>query len=444
MKLGRILGGLVMSFNKWKKIVIGDHIKVKHGYAFKGKYFSDEETPNILVTPGNFKIGGGFKEDKLKYYNGEIPDDYILKPDDLIITMTDLSKAGDTLGYTATVPHNPKRIYLHNQRIGKVIFNSLILDKEFLNYRLRNRDYQKYIVNNSTGTTVKHTAPKTIEKFEIDLPPVEEQKRIAGVLSCLDEKIEVNNQINKTLENMAQAIFKQWFVDFEFPNEDGEPYQSSGGEMVESELGMIPKGWEVGILKDVVKVIDNRGKTPPQEPGKTDYPIIDVKPLSGDGRIINYDNCLKFVNRDTYENWFRSGHPEAGDLLLSTVGSLAELKIFMGRIGCIAQNVVALRMTELSNLYMYELLKYIKKDLISYNIGSVQPSIKITHVVKHKIIIPNKEELDSFDEIARNITEEINNKYIENDRLKIIRDLMLPKLMSGEIRVPLDSDGEAS
>lgn len=83
----------------------------------------------------------------------------------------------------------------------------------------------------------------------INLPCLDEQKAIAHILSTLDEKIEVNNEINKTLEKIAQAIFKQWFVDFEFPNEDGEPYQSSGGEMVESELGLIPKGWEVGNLR---------------------------------------------------------------------------------------------------------------------------------------------------------------------------------------------------
>ena len=276
------------------------------------------------------------------------------------------------------------------------------------------------------------------------LPPIQEQKSIAHILSTLDDKIEVNNQMNKTLENMAQAIFKQWFVDFEFPNEYGEPYKSSGGEMVESELGMIPKGWGVSTLKEVINIIDNRGKTPPQEPCKTNYPIIDVKALSGDIRVIDYNNCMKYVSKETYDNWFRSGHPSQGDILLSTVGSLAELKIFMGNKGCIAQNVVALRAKNISNLYLYELLKNIKNDLVSYNIGSVQPSIKVTHIVKHKILIPNDIVVEKFHLFMYEITNEIFIKHNENVLLTSMRDSLLPKLMSGEIRVPLDEEGDAS
>src|SRR5699024_8577850 len=97
----------------------------------------------------------------------------------------------------------------------------------------------------STGTAQPQLPIKDIKKLELIVPPLEEQEKIANILSSLDDKIELNNDMNKTLEEMAQSIFKRWFVDFEFPNEDGEPYKSSGGEMVDSELGMIPKGWEV-------------------------------------------------------------------------------------------------------------------------------------------------------------------------------------------------------
>ena len=269
---------------------------------------------------------------------------------------------------------------------------------------------------------------------------ISERKAIAHILSTLDEKIEVNNQINKTLENIAQTIFKHWFVDFEFPNGAGEPYKSSGGEMVESELGMIPKGWEVCRLGDTFNVIDNRGKTPPRTELETKYPIIDVKALAGEDRILNYNNCMKYVDENTYNNWFRSGHPLDGDILLSTVGSLAEMKIFLGDIGCIAQNVVALRVNDFSNLYLYQYLKYIKDELVSYNIGSVQPSIKITHIIKHKILKPNKNILDNFHHFASDITNQIYNLNLQNQRLKELRDSLLPKLMSGEIRVPIEEN----
>lgn len=315
-----------------------------------------------------------------------------------------------------------------------------IVDAEYLYRYLTQDSITNYLqaIGETSTSAYPSIKPSDIGSLEIELPQLEEQKAIAKVLSDLDEKIETNNEINKKLEEMAQAIFKQWFVDFEFPNEDGKPYKSSGGEMNESEQGMIPKGWLVNNLGDLINIVDNRGKTPPQEKEKTEYPIIDVKALSGDSRVIDYNNCLKFVSKSTYENWFRSGHPADGDILMSTVGSLAELKIFYGNVGCIAQNVVALRSKGISNLYLYQYLKYIKNTLVSYNIGSVQPSIKITHVIKHKILIPNEEIINKYHNNLYSISQIIFNNSAENEKLISLRDTLLPKLMSGEIRVPID------
>lgn len=316
------------------------------------------------------------------------------------------------------------------------IQEGLDYDLKFLFYKLKTIGLDKMNTHSAVpGLNREHMYSK-----EVLMPKINEQKAIAKILSDLDEKIEVNNKINKNLEEMAQAIFKQWFVDFEFPNEEGKPYKSSGGEMVESELGMIPKTFSISTLGNEVKTIDNRGKTPPLEKEKTEYPIIDVKVLAGSSRIINYNNCLKFVNEETYKNWFRSGHPLEKDILISTVGSLAELKMFFGNKGCIAQNVVALRSINISPFYMYEYLKYIKPKLVSYNIGSVQPSIKITHIMKHNIIIPEKNIVLKYDNLIKSIIEKIYNNENENERLEKLRDTLLPKLMSGEIRVPLENN----
>lgn len=319
---------------------------------------------------------------------------------------------------------------------------SMLIDNKFL-YKLLTSDkmlnYLQHIAEGRSGTFPQITFNE-LKNIEVLLPTIHEQILIAKMLDDLDEKIEINNKINDNLEKIAQAIFKQWFVDFEFPKENGEQYKSSGGEMIESELGMIPKGWKIESLGNLIDIVDNRGKTPPQEKEKTEYPIIDVKALAGNGRVIDYKNCVKFVSKNTYENWFRSGHPKEGDVLMSTVGSLAELKIFYGSIGCIAQNVVALRSKDISNLYLYQYLKNIKGTLVSYNIGSVQPSIKITHVTKHNMLVPNKEIINKYhnkiNEISKNIF--INNK--ENEALIKLRDTLLPKLMSGEIRVPLEEN----
>lgn len=126
-----------MSLNQFS---LADVCSIKHGYAFKGEYFSDSITKDILLTPGNFNIGGGFKNDKLKYYDGPIDKNYILKPYDLIVTMTDLSKNGDTLGYSALVPKDDN-VYLHNQRIGLIEnINEEVIDKNYLYWLLRDPD----------------------------------------------------------------------------------------------------------------------------------------------------------------------------------------------------------------------------------------------------------------------------------------------------------------
>ncbi|WP_206680788.1 restriction endonuclease subunit S [Endozoicomonas acroporae] len=151
----------------WEVSPLGSLIDIKHGFAFKGEYFSTEPTKNILLTPGNFRIGGGFKADKLKYYNGPIPENYLLSHNDLLVTMTDLSKAGDTLGYPALIPNSKYLCYLHNQRLGKVVFKNKLIGKEFIYQCLTTKVYRNEVLATATGSTVKHTSPKKILAYQV-------------------------------------------------------------------------------------------------------------------------------------------------------------------------------------------------------------------------------------------------------------------------------------
>ena len=174
----------------WREVSLGDLVEIRHGFAFKGEYFCDEQTDYLLVTPGNFAIGGGFQE-KSKYYNGPIHRDYILKKNDLIVTMTDLSKQGDTLGYSALVPENNR--YLHNQRIGLVSVKNDLPLNECIYWLMRTPEYQKFIVNHASGSTVKHTSPKTILTYPFILPDNQALQDITGKLCAIDQKISLNN-----------------------------------------------------------------------------------------------------------------------------------------------------------------------------------------------------------------------------------------------------------
>lgn len=145
-------------------VQLKNFIKIKHGYAFDGEQFSETKTSKILVSPGNFKIGGGFQNNKPKFYNekAEYKTDYILEPGSLVVTMTDLSKNGDTLGFPAIIPNDKQLTFLHNQRVGLVELVNNIYPKAFIYFLMCSNDYRNYILATASGTTVRHTSPDKI------------------------------------------------------------------------------------------------------------------------------------------------------------------------------------------------------------------------------------------------------------------------------------------
>ncbi|MCK0204962.1 restriction endonuclease subunit S, partial [Ornithobacterium rhinotracheale] len=199
--------------NEWREVKLGDFLEIKHGFAFKGENITNEETELVLVTPGNFHIGGGFKSAKFKYFNSEFPEEYILSEGDIVVTMTDLSKESDTLGYSAKIPKSKNKQFLHNQRIGLVQFKNVDVCKDYIYWLMRTREYHWFIVGSASGTSIMHTSPSRIIEYEFSIPPLSEQKAIASVLSSLDDKIDLLHRQNETLEKMAESLFRQWFVE---------------------------------------------------------------------------------------------------------------------------------------------------------------------------------------------------------------------------------------
>lgn len=332
---------------------------------------------------------------------------------------------GGLMGYATTSLYDKPSVLIGRKgTIGKVkyvehpfwtvdtlfytIVNTDIVLPKYLYYVMSLIDLNNY----NEGTTIPSLRTETLNRLEFDIPSLVEQETILSCLNPIDEKIALNNAINNNLEEQLSALFVNMF---------GHSIDSLDNSDIK--------------LGDLIESVDNRGKTPPLSDEPTDYPIIDVRALSGNSRIIDYTNCTKYVSKETYNNWFRSGHPKEYDILISTVGSLAEMKIFLGTIGCIAQNVVGFRTKGISPLYLYQYLNYIKNDLVAYNIGSVQPSIKITHIIKHSIYVASKENIEIFDSIARNITKKIFANCQENEALKQMRDTLLPRLMSGKLDV---------
>src|SRR5690606_38275653 len=313
-----------------------------------------------------------------------------------------------------------------------------ISNTDFVYYLSLSDDVRGFAEQNMVGTSGRQRVRwQAFENLILNLPDLPTQTAIAEILSSLDDQIELNNKINQELENLAQTLFKQWFIDFEFPNEKGEPYKSSGGAMVDNELGQIPKGWEVVSFKDTIeKYIDNRGKTPPVI--SDGIPIVEVKHMS-DSSIFPSLKTQKFVSQEVYENWFRA-YLEEDDLLMSTVGTIGRLNITpKDEIFAIAQNVLGLRFKKeiLTQLYMFCLMrsKLFNDEINSRLIITVQASIKRSDLEKIPVVIPDYSILNNFDIQVRTLFDEISNLTKENQELTNLRDMLLPKLISGVLEV---------
>lgn len=406
----------------WKTYKLGDLIDVKHGFAFKGEFFSDEPTEDILLTPGNFKIGGGFKTDKFKYYKGDYPKSYVLKEGDILITMTDLSKAGDTLGYSAKIPKHTGINYLHNQRLGLVQFKSDNIDPDFLYWVLRTKPYQYYIVGSATGSTVKHTSPTRICSYEFQAPKDKgEQQQIAQILSSLDDKIELNLQMNQTLEAMAQAIFKEWFVNFNFPGFDGE--------LVDG----LPKGWNRCLIKDFGKIVC--GKTPSKavkEYFGGEYMFIKIPDMHNSVFIIETTDSLTEEGLNSQSN--KTIPPFS--ICVSSIATVGLVCINPEPCQTNQQINSIVPKNKDSRYFLYFLTTSMKDTfLATASGGTATLNMNTSQFSNIGAFMPGEDILKEFDVIVSPIMEKILENEYNIKSLTQTRDTLLPKLMSGQLEV---------
>lgn len=513
--------------NGWKNIKLGDIAKFCYGKMPKKE----------MINTGNYPTFSGYK------YQYTYPE-YNCKKEDLIVVARGVGGTGD-------VKLVKELCFLTNLSIIITLINEVALNRYlFYKFSLNNLRYL------DSGSAQSQITISDLQRIQIILPPISEQKAIADILSSLDEKIELLEEENKTLETLAQTIFTEWFVNFNYPclpigagkpylrenilqymtykRVGGVPSPQSGksfvyvilcedeskyigltddiykrwyehnagigakwtkankpvkiihweefdsreeaakrekelktgfgrtwlkreyekykklvtgspalecklriaGEMVDSELGEIPKGWRVGKLGEVVEfIVDNRGKTPSLiDSEEIKFPLVEVNALTYSSRNIKLENIKKFVGKLTYDTWFRKGHPKKGDILISTVGSIGELALINDEKICIAQNIIAIR-GKYNGTYMYQLLLTIIDKIKSLDISSVQPSIKVPHMLNVDIAIPDNVLIDEYVSIVSSLVDKIafNSEHIR--KLVITRDTLLPKLTTGEIRV---------
>ena len=372
----------------WREVKLGELISIKHGYAFKGDDITTDDNGIVLVTPGNFAIGGGFQEEKCKFFKGIYPEDYVLKENDLIVTMTDLSKECDTLGYGALVPGG-NRIYLHNQRIGLVEFKSQLISKNYLYWFMRTKKYQHFVVSSCSGSVIKHTSPSRICDAIIPLPPMDIQKKIAGVLGALDDKIELNNKINNNLEQQAQALIQEHINNLKtiVPLDEFCNVFTGRKNANEFEAGGVNKFFTCGPEALTINSFIYDGPA-----------VI----ISGNGA---YTGRTRFYNGkfDLYQRTYACTLKEQ-----------------------INGNYIYL---------LYPLLKMVlEKKLMGGTHGSAIPYIVMNDIAKFEVPF-EKEVFDRISPACKTLVDKIQFNEQENEKLAAIRDALLPKLMKGEIDV---------
>ena len=423
---------------EWKEVLLGELVEIKHGFAFKGEYFTEEKTNDILLTPGNFAIGGGFQWGKLKFYDGPIPSDYILTEGDLVVTMTDLSKAGDTLGYSAIIPYS-ENLLLHNQRVGKIKTKTSSVDKMYLSYQLRTKTYRNEALASATGSTVKHTSPAKICAYRFLLPLLDEQKAIASVLGALDDKIENNRRMNETLEEMAQAIFKSWFVDFDpvHAKATGNTPAHMDAETAAlfpssfSDNGL-PAGWSFSTIEEYGDVIT--GKTPSTKRSEyygNEYPFVKIPNMTSVW-VTETETALSEAGHLTQSKKLL----QKGTVIVSCIASPGEVSIVSKPSHTNQQINAVVPNEDCPTSWLYCALANLRSKVIGMaSGGSVTANLNKTDFSLIKIIHSSNAIMNSFDKKVCSLFDKILSNDEENQTLAKLRDILIPKLMSGEIRV---------
>ena len=296
--------------------------------------------------------------------------------------------------------------------------NPEIVESSYLYYQLQSPHFKSYIHLMSTGSTIKHISLKTMRDYVFELPSLDDQCRIASILSSLDRKIELNNKINADLEEMAQAIFKNWFVDF-------EPFKD--GKFVDSELGMIPEGWKVGSPYEYVKVVYGA----PYKSAKFND--------NGEGLPLIRIRDLKDCNPQFYtpEILPQTEYVNMGDIVAGMDAEFAP-HIWKGNTGLLNQRVCKLmpQQTSISNLFVLYLMKPELEFVQSYKTGTTVSHLGKADIDKFVVVLPPLKVVEECSKILDSILQRIKNISAESRTLSLLRDTLLPRLISGEIEIP--------
>lgn len=402
------------------KIRLGDVLEVKRGASLSGKHYA-EMGEKIRLTLGNFNYpSGGFKQNTSKtdiYFTGEVKPEFILKKDDIITPLTE--QVSGLLGETARIPEDD--IYIQSGDIGLIIPDEKKLDKCFAYYLISAPIVKKQLDAAAQQTKIRHTSPDKIKACEVWLPEMQHQIKTGRLLDAINEKIDNNNKVNAELESMAKTIYDYWFLQFNFPDENGKPYKSSGGRMVWNEKlkREIPEGWDTTLLGDITVCHDSKRI-----------------PLSGKGREAKKGD-IPYYGATGIMDYVDEAIFDGDYVLMAEDGSVMDENgnPILQRISGKAWVNNHTHVLEPSKGHCCKLIMMMLKDIqvATIKTGSIQ--MKINQQKMNGILLPNIPSglIEKANIIFNDIDKQIIYRNKENKELISLRDFLLPLLMNGQV-----------
>lgn len=398
---------------EWKEVTLGE-ISSKIGDGLHGTPKYDDEGPYYFINGNNLNCGKIIIKDDTK----RVGIDEFVKNQKELNEQTLLVSINGTIGNVAKYNNEPCIL-------GKsACYINVIkeVDKEFIYYVLTSANFKRNITNEATGTTIKNVSLKQMREYKFNIPcNIADQRRIASILSSLDRKIELNNKINADLEEMAQAIFKNWFVDF-------EPFKN--GKFVDSELGMIPEGWKVGRLTEIASYMNGLAmqKFPPEN-NEDSLPVLKIKELGQGFCGTDSDRCSCNIKDECKIH--------NGDVIFSWSGTLL-VDVWCGGDCGLNQHLFKVTSKDYPKWFYYYWTKHHLQEFIhiAKDKAVTMGHIKRGHLEEAMVAIPDNDSMEKAHELFEPILSKMISLRLESSRLSTLRDTLLPRLMSGEIEVP--------
>lgn len=405
--------------NNRTRTTLGDLFRLKHGFAFKGEFFSSSGL-YVLLTPGNFYAEGGLKlkGTKEKYYSGPVPEGFVLDRGDLLIAMTDLTQQAPILGSAAFVPEDGR--YLHNQRLGKVTDVRDEVITPFLYYLLNDESVRAQIRSSASGATVKHTSPNRIYSVEVSIPSKQDQEAIVAVLRPYDELIKNNLRRIAILEDVARSLYREWFVELKLPRRD----QRADDRWTD------PRGWEETTLASAATIV--MGQSP-----KSEFYNEEGRGLPFHQGVATYGARFPSTNRYTTVT---SRIAEKDDVLFSVRAPVGRINVANERL-VVGRGLAAIRSNVGRPWFLLQQLKERFTEEDQMGGGTIFKAVTKSDVYAIPFLLPPDALQEKFERAVAPIAALLENLYKQNGVMSTLRDTLLPKLISGEVEVSnLDID----